>query len=227
MTSWWKFSLESYTPKIIFILGHKWKGWMKFWKHIFQGWNLEINISKVPFILVVHVLDFYASHLTEKKHLTVVNWLENFTVFLRGNSSLNWKYKATKKSSWSKRFLVTFKAHWSLQTWFVFIKSSNPKKEMIHSVIRQMFILRLSRGYNMFPGIALVPGAKFLVFWRHFWRCFSGDQRQKSLLIELAYTKDIWKTKGWSPWYFFGVFARGFNGKGSWKFTPKSRFANF
>ena len=74
---------------------------------------------------------------------------------------------------------------------------------MIHSVIRQIFILRLSRGYNMFPGIALVPGAKFLVFWRHFWRCFSGDQRQKSLLIELAYTKDIWKTKGRSPWYLF------------------------
>ena len=63
-----------------------------------------------------------------KKHLTVVNWLENFTVFLRGISSLNWKYKATKKSSWSKPFLVTFKAHWSSQTWFFFIKSSNPKK---------------------------------------------------------------------------------------------------
>ena len=162
-----------------------------------------------------------------KKHLTVVNWLENFTVFLRGISSLNWKYKATKKSSWSKPFLVTFKAHWSSQTWFFSSNHQIPKKEMIHSVIRKIFILRLSRGYNMFPGIALVPGAKFLVFWRHFWRCFSGDQRQKSLLIELAYTKDIRKTKGWGPWYFFGVFARGFNCKGSWKFTPKSRFANF
>ena len=143
MTPWWKFSLESYTPKIIFILGHKWKGWMKFWKHIFQGWSLEININKVPFILVVHVLDFYASHLTEKKHLTVVNWLENFTVFLRGISSLNWKYKATKKSSWSKPFLVTFKAHWSSQTCFFFhqIIKSQKKRWFIRSFPRFSFFV--------------------------------------------------------------------------------------